>query len=45
MSYRNKDSNFFRKSKKEKVRVYWENLKKSKRWVTTLIKGKKHPKV
>ena len=45
MPYRNKDSNFFRKAQKEKVRVYWENLKKSKKWVvTTLTRGKKRPK-
>ena len=44
MVFRNKDANYFRKAKIEKVRVYWENLKKSKKWVTTLTKGKRPPK-
>jgi hypothetical protein len=42
MVYRNKDANFFRKASLEKVRVYWENLKRSKKLVaTTYSKGKK----
>ena len=45
MNYRNKDSNYWRKASLEKVRVYWENLKRSKKWVaTTSSKGKKRPK-
>ena len=42
MNYRNKDSNYWRKASIEKVRVYWENLKKSKKWASTISsKGKK----
>lgn len=42
MKYRNKDSNYWRKAGIEKIRVYWENLKKSKKKVsTTSPKGKK----
>ena len=45
MNYRNKDSNYWRKAKLEKVRVYWENLKQSKKKVATIYsKGKKRPK-
>ena len=45
MTYRNKDSNYWRKAKIHKVRVYWENLKKSKKWVSTISsKDKKPPK-
>ena len=42
MKYRNKDSNYWRKAGIEKIRVYWENLKQSKKRVaTTYSKGKK----
>lgn len=42
MKYRNKDSNYWRKAGAEKVRVYWENLKQSKKWASTISsKGKK----
>ena len=44
MSYRNKDSNYWRKAKIEKVRVYWENLKKSKKWVSTISSKDKKPR-
>ena len=46
--FRNKDSNYWRKAAKEKVRVYWSNLKDSKKKVgvakaTISSKGKKRP--
>ena len=45
MKYRNKDSNYWKKASAEKVRVYWENLKKSKKWVSTISsKDKKQPR-
>lgn len=43
MKYRNKDSNYWRKAGTEKVRVYWENLKKSKKWVSTISSRGKKP--
>lgn len=46
--FRNKDSNYWRKAAKEKVRVYWSNLKASKKKVgvskaTTSSRGRKRP--
>ena len=46
--FRNKDSNYWRKAAKEKVRVYWSNLRASKKKVgvskaTTSSKGRKRP--
>lgn len=50
--YRNKDSNYWRKKAKQKVRLYWSNLRRSKNLVgslknkgfTTSSKDKKPPR-